>query len=336
MAAGDSQVKVFSIEAFNGQPYTTELYPNERHQCRVNLLVLKEVENAEGHWIQAPLTQAEIDSATVTGFGPPTQSLPKGWYCDKTKNEYDAGLRPIAGEVKKKRKASAHDAGAHPSRLKGVLVELIPRYMRVGSNIPIDTQRFMGRITVGGKIYTTNGNYGVGNFLSFVDIKPTPGYTLRTSDLAGYSDLNAFSGTVGNNKVDIDVYYFWPLLVGLRFIDNLGLFWPAKISGEGANFQSVLAHHIGKGVRNKIGVVGPTNVLDFSLRVNDVHSTNVDNHPVVFNRRPTIMRAVRYKGWMDTPDVEVRAQWRLLDNYGFLFSCYLNWSGDRNLVGVED
>ena len=336
MAAGDSQVKSFSIEAFNGQSYTTEVYPNGRHQCRVNILVLKEVENAQGYWIVTPLTAGEIDSATVTGFGGPTQSLPRGWHCDTTKNIYDAGLRPIAGEVDREYEKPTHEQRARPSLLKGVLLELIPRYMRVDSNIPIDTQRFMARITVGGKTYTTNGSYGVGTFLSYVDIRPTPPYTLRVSDLDGFSDLNAFSGTVGGNKVDIDVYYFWPRHPSLRFVENLGLEKPANISGEGAHFHSVLAHQIGSGVRNKIGVVWQMDTLNLPLRVNDVQRTNVDNSLVEFNRRPTIMRAIRYKGWIYTADVEVRTKWRLIDNYGFLFSCYLRWSGDRNLVGIED
>lgn len=336
MAAGDSQLKSFSIEAFNGQSYTAELYPNARHQCRVNLLLLKEVQNAEGHWIAAPLTAAEIDSVTVTGFGGPTQSLPSGWYCDKARNIYDEGLRPIAGEVEGECKEPTQKTAAHSSLLEVDLIELVPRYMRVNSNVPINTQRFMGRITVGGKTYTTNGNYGVGMFYSFVDIRPTPPYTLRVSDLNGFSDVDAFSGTVGGNKVDIDVYYFWPRHPGLRFVENLGLDHQATISGEGARFQSVLAHQIGNGVRNKIGVVWRMNIVDFQLRVNDVHRTSVDNHFVAFNRRPTIMRAIRYKGWMDTGNVQVRTKWRLIDNFGMEFSCYLNWSGDRNLVGIED
>lgn len=336
MAAGDSQLKSFSIESFNGQSYTAELYPNSRHQCRLNLLVMKEVENAEGVWIPTPLTQAEINSATVTGFGGPTQPLPSGWYSDATKNEYDEGLRPIAGEVKNDWKEPSQETTAHSSLLTVDLIEVIPRYIRVNSDMPISTQRFMGRITVGGKNYTTNGSYGTGTFYSFVDIRPTSPYTLRTSDLAGFSDVNAFSGAVGGNKVDIDVYYFWPLHPGLRFVRNLGLEKPANISGEGVRFNSVLAHQIGNGVRNKIGVVWPMDAVEFRLHVNDVHLTNVDNHVIEFNRRPTIMRAIRYKGWMHVGDTEVRTKWRLIDNYGCLFSCYLNWSGDRDLVGIED
>lgn len=332
MAVGDSQLKSFSIEAFNGQSYTAELYPNSRHQCRLNLLVIKEVENAEGVWIPTPLTQAEIYSATVTGFGSPTQPLPSGWYSDVFKNEYDEGLRPIAGEVKE----PAQETTAHPSLSTVDLIEVIPRYIRVNSDVPISAQRFMGWIRVGGKIYTTNGSYDAGTFYSFVDIRPTSPYTLRTSDLDRFSDLNAFSGTVGGNKVDIDVYYFWPLHPGLRFVNNLGLEKPANIPGDGVRFDSVLAHQIGSGVRNKIGVVWTMDAVEFRLHVNDVHRTDVDNHVVEFNRRPTIMRAIRYKGWMDVPNVEVRTKWRLIDNYGHLFSCYLNWSGDRNVVGIED
>lgn len=332
MSAGEARLKRFDIELQNGQTQTSALYANGRHQCRVHLVVVKEVEDASGNWISTPLTLAEKEGATVTGYGGLVEPLPNGWHCDSNKNKFDAGLRPIGNE-----------GGQDGQKLavsidfpEDLLVEIIPRFMRFSSGVPIDIQRFMGRITVGGKFYTTNGDFGSVSFNTYVDIQPTPPYRLRVHDLSYYEDLNAYSGTIGTNKIDIDVYY-WTPPSGVSFVENRGLDRPVQVNSEGAYFQtSYIWDTGGRGYRKKGGIIWGKDTLGLVLRVDDVQRPAGNNPYIEFNRRPTIMRAIRYSGWIDSPNSEQKSPWRLWDNFGCEHVFYVDWADNRNIIVLKD
>ena len=330
MSAGDVQLKLFEIELPGRQTLTNALYANGRHQCRVNLLIVKEVEDENGNWRSTPLTPTEVESATITGYGVPAQPLPSGWYCDRQKNKYDAGLR---------RSGVEGEEGREPPGtiipVPGITpIEQIARYMRVNSDIPIEIQRFMGYIVVGGKVYTTNGTFGTVSFNSYVHIEPTRPYRLNAADLTGYQDTDAYTGQIGNNKIDVDVYY-WTPPAGLNFVENRGLDRPVQVNNEGLYFQTSFIWDSGSGIRRKGGIIWKKDTLGLQLRIDDVQRPAGHNPYIEFNRRPTIMRAIRYIGWVDTPNSELKSAWRLWDNYGCEHVFYVDWASDRNLLELK-
>ncbi|AZE87730.1 hypothetical protein [Pseudomonas orientalis] len=331
MAAGATQLKRFEITLPSGGLMTRELYNNGRHQCRVSLLVIKQVQNENGNWIDTPLSHAEIQSATVTGFGVPAQPLPMGWICDVEKNKFDAGVwsEGTADE------GGSEDYGSADSELKNTSVELLPRYIRAEKTVRDDPIRFMGRITVDGKVYTTNGVYGGITFNTYVDIFPRVAYRILIRDLIQYEDLNAFSGEVDKNKIDIDVYYWVPPR-GLRFIENKGLDNPVNVTLEGIYFQTSFIYNYSGGNRNKGGVIWKKDTLGLQLRIDDVQRPSGTNPFIEFNRYPTIMRAIRYKGWIDSPNNERMSPWRLLDNFGCEHVYVIDYGDNRNLLRLRD
>ncbi|MBR7212343.1 hypothetical protein E1K68_06035 [Pseudomonas sp. B2021] len=331
MAAGDISLKRFDIELPSGQLVTRELYANGRHQCRVSLLVVKIVEDERGIWVETPLTEVERASATVTQFGTPNQPLPPGWYCDTEKNKFDAGLWRVADPGEQCTQAS------EPVELvpEATVVELIPRYMRAATSVRDDPVRFMGRITLGGKVFTTNGSAGGTIFYTYVDIFPMLAIRLLVRDLTEYQDLNAFSGEIANNKIDIDVYYWMPPS-GLRFIENKGLDNPVPVTLEGMYFQTSFIYNFSGGNRKKGGIVWKKDALGLQLRVDDVQRPAGDNPFIEFNRYATIMRAIRYSGWIDSPNSERMSPWRLLDNFGCEHVFRIAHGDNRNLLRLVD
>lgn len=317
MAEGDIQVKTIEIVLPNGQLHTNALYKNGRHQCRVNLLVVKEIEQQDGTWKDVPLSEEETSSATVTAFGGPSLPLPSGWSCDHNKNKYDAGLRTFGSEP---------SAEIIPVPVIAP-IELIPRYLRCSPGTPADTQRFMGSIVVGGKVYTTNSDSR-----TYVDITPVAPYVLRASDLTLYMDSDAYSQG-GSTGIDVDVYYYTPPS-GITFLDNLGLVDPVPVNNEGGTFQTSYVWHMGSyGIRMKGGVVrySPGGSLPMAM----VQRGVTGNPSIRFNLRPTIMRAIRFRGWIDTADGDNNSPWRLWDNFGCEHVFYIGWVDNRNVLELR-
>lgn len=330
MAEGDVRLKTFDIELPNRQLLTNALYANGRHQCEVRLLVVKEIEDKDGNFKNIDLTDDETISATVTGYGGEQESLPQGWFCDREKNKYDAGLRGLSSEEEQ----GAERQGSIVPIPVTVPIQKIDRYMRVDSNIPIRTQRFMGRIIVGEKTYTTNSSSGGAIFNTYVEIQPTRPYRLNTAQLTVHQDIDAYTGTVNGNKVDVDVYY-WTPPDGLRFVENRGLDSPVVVNHEGLYFQTSFVWDSGRGVRRKGGIIWNKDTLGLKLRMDDVQRPAGNNPYIEFNRHPTIMRAIRYEGWMDTPNSELKSAWRLWDNYGCEHVFFVDWVSDRNVLELK-
>ncbi|ASV36846.1 hypothetical protein CI807_11860 [Pseudomonas sp. NS1(2017)] len=318
MAVGDVILKAFDIELPNGQSWTNELYANGRHQCQLNVLVQKQVENADGHFIDTPLTTTERNSATITAYGFPGAVLPRGWSCDRTKNQFDVGLRPLGTEEPM-------------AEIKPVdnSFELIKLYVRAGTSASMGTERLMAKMVVGGKTYTTNGAGGGAPFQSYVDIQLTSPYRLEISELSTYVDVDAYSH--GHNGVDIDIYYMTPTVKGIRFVENRGLDSPVVVNGEGSHFHTSYVKHTNNGVRFKGGVVM---VENGRLTVDKIQKNNGSGE-VLYNKLSTIMRAARYRGWMDTPDDDRQSGWRLWDNYGCEHIFFIGWADSGNVLALR-
>lgn len=319
MAAGDIVIRAFEVKLPNGQNWTNELYANDRHQCQLNILIKKEVEDANGNYIETPLTTTERNSATITAYGFPESVLPRGWSCDKTKNQFDVGLRPLGTED------SAEEPRAEFDPVDSSF-ELIKLYMRAGTSASIGTERLMAKIYVGGKTYTTNGSVGGVPFQSYVDIQLTRPYRLEINELSTYVDLDAYSHN--HNKVDIDIYYMTPTVKGIRFVENRGLDSPVVVEGEGSHFHTSYVQHTNDGIRFKGGVVM---VESGRLTVDKIQKDNGSGE-VLYNKMSTIMRAARYRGWINTPDDNRQSGWRLWDNYGCEHVFYIGFTDKGNVL----
>lgn len=319
--------KVFKIYVNDGGAETGNLYANGRHQCKVDIEVTKQVPDAWGNWRDTPLTEAERESLTVTSYSSNIQAqLPLGWSCDKEKNMFDTGLwrRGTGDQV-----LSVED-------LSGVTdsgIEIISRYMRVAGNVPIESQRFMARVVVGGKIYTTY--FFTGN--SYVTILPTRPYSLRVGELRAYSDENALR----DSWVDCDVYYWLPPS-GLRFLINRGLDAPVRVSNEGDYFQTAWSMvYSGDSYRYRKAGVVLTNRAELGLRVKDVHRNvyaggDGSNPYINFNNHNTIMRVVRMLAKESFGTGNTNTPWRLWDNYGCEHVYRIDHSADGSRVVLKD
>ena len=316
MAEGDVTLSRFDIELPSGQKMTNELYANGRHQCQVNLIVEKKKENAEGIWVPSPLTSGEIESATIIGYGFPDQGLPQHWTCEKSKGPYDLGVWRQGVEMAPNDGPERHDSSAN----------MIRRFLSCNAGRGTAVLRFIGRIIVGGETYTTISRNGTTPFNSFVDVQAIAPYLLTTSQLTVFEDHGAY----WVSPTDIDVYYYTPP-PGLRFVEDLGLADPAYVNGEGSYFQTSFVLHTGNnGIRRKGGVVpGVPGILTLGMI-----QQGLGNRSVEFNKRSTIMRAIRFVGWIDTPDSKKQSAWRLLDNFGCQHVFYIHYEDNGNLLKV--
>ncbi len=146
----------FDIKLPNGGVATSELYANGRHQCKVVVEVIIEQLQPDLSWELVRLTEEQRKSVSITRYsGNVNEPLPPGWSCDDEKNIYDAGLWRSNLEEGEGDKRTVVGAGSPK-----VQMEVVDRYMRLDSNIPIENVRFMASIQVGGVTYTTNYSSG--------------------------------------------------------------------------------------------------------------------------------------------------------------------------------
>lgn len=331
MATVETRLKTFDIRRPDGQTHTNQLYANGRHQCLLSLDIVKQVRDADGFWVDEPLTTAEILSAEVTRFGSPGEPLGRGWSCDREKNKYDLGLWRYGLESQQ----GDDDSAATSLETSTEFRTPIARYMRFDPGGAITSERLMGRITVGGKVYTTNGTYQDVSFYTSVYIQPVRPYHLSVAQLSAYTDAHAFEQTVEGNKIDIDVYYYVPPL-GLRFVENRGLDAPLPVRQEGYHFESCFTWHKGSGIRKKGGVVVRHDVAGMPLRLSSVQLYGGYDPEIPFNKYNTIMRAIRFDGWIDNPNGERDGKWRLWDNYGCEHVFRIEQADSFNFLELKD
>lgn len=327
----DAEYKIqhLHITLPGGGTSTSSLYANGRHQCKVEIEAIKEKYVPEtGTWIGVPLTDAERASATVTLYSANRdQPLPAGWSCDREKNIYDSDLwnRSAIERQEQEEEPLSESSGN----------EVISRYMRFNSTQAIEPHRFMARIEVDGKVYTTNMKVDDVTFNAWINITPVRPYALKVVDLVEYVDYNALSDATS----DVDVYYYTPPS-GLRFLVNRGIDNPLAISNEGPFFQTSYIN-MGTGGANKNfrkgGVVMGKDVPGLRIRLNDLHQNIPWTNPYVrFHERDTIMRAVKVEAESTYTNHDSRSPWRLWDNFGCEHSFRLDWKNDGNAILLKD
>lgn len=320
--------KHLRITLTNGQDSTEAQYANGLHQCKVVIEVSVEQEGVDGLWEETLLRADERASATITLYSTNVnQPLPAGWACDESRNLYDTGLwdRSLgSAEAGNTEELTAAQEAVAPAA-----IEVIDRYMRLDTGASIESRRFMARIVIGGKVYTTNFSEADVSFNSWVSISPRRPYRLRVADLRRSWDDAYWDGST---KTDIDVWYWLPPS-GLRFVTNKGLDAPLRIAHEGTSFQTT---HIYKksGKFCKVGVVVGHDQMDMGVSLSELHRDlpeldSGNDRAVMFRRVNTIMRATWHSITRNISEGRVNSPWRLLDNYGCVHSFTLRGNEHR-------
>lgn len=305
----------FNVQAIQGQVSSNELYANSRHQCEVYIRVAKEVEDESGFMRIMPLTAAEKASITLVEYSTNVgATLPVGWMCDTVKNEYDCGLRKnFRDGVLVDASSSVNEPIQHAAVAP---VEMLKRYLRLSDAQPIQSRRFMARITVAGKIYTTNFSDGDSSFNSYVEIFPQAPYRLKVGDLSMYRDVFSYQ----DNKIPLSIHvYYWHPPAGLFMRESLGLTSPLNVENEGTNFHTAFYGFLGY---FRGGVPIGKNTAEASLQISEVQrNLYFDKNPSIeFALLPTVMRAVVIE-WLELFKFgDGQGYWRLIDNHGCLHS----------------
>ncbi|MBO0491832.1 hypothetical protein [Pseudomonas sp. Marseille-Q1929] len=301
----------FKVQTVQGQVSTNELYANGRHQCEVYIVVAKEVEDPFGGIKRiTPLTATEKASVTLVEYSTNIgATLPAGWTCDTVKNAYDCGLRKHFRDGVLEESSTVE---AHVPRASVAPIEVLKRYLRLNEAQPLQTRRFMARITVGGKIYTTNFSGDDSLFNSYVEIVPQLPYRLSVRELGAYRDIFAYE----DKTIPLSIHvYYWHPPAGLVMLESLGLTAPLNVENEGANFHTSFYGFLGY---FRGGVPIGKNTPEASLQMSDVQrNLYFDKNPAIeFTLLPTVMRAVVVE-WLDLYKYgQSQGYWRLIDNLG--------------------
>lgn len=192
----------------------------------------------------------------------------------------------------------------------------------------------MAVIDVDGIRYTTNYDHDDISFISYVTIGFVPPYRLWVSDLIQYDDQGAYQDFF----CDVDVYY-WTPRSGERFLVNRGLDSPLFLHQEGKSSTSSYCKGYLPNRTYKGGIVYGKDVANPKVVISDISKSHPDgDHKVVrFDRRSTIMRAVRYRDnqfW--GMQLDHQSKWRLWDNYGCEQVYVIDYSDGGNLLGLKD
>ncbi|QXH76905.1 hypothetical protein [Pseudomonas salmasensis] len=310
-----SRLLSFNIRRPNRTNRANGLYANGNHQCEVIIDIVKQLRAADGTWVVALLTDEERSSVAVVEWSEQhNEKLPRGWSCDTQKNRYDIGLW-AKESVNENSKNTVTEFASHPQ------AESVVRYLRCDLDVAVGPVRFMARIVIDGKIYTTHFSQGAAAFESSVTLVPEQPFYLDVRDLEVYEDNGAYFASSSNAVVMAAVYY-WQPPAGVFFVENRGIAEPINLPGDGAAFDSSLSRTVEGwiGLSYKAGTLTNKNEIGQTLEIGELHQGLgvPDEHALVrFNERPTIMRAIKViSNLFVFPEHYERRPWRLLDNFG--------------------
>ncbi|MDE1482707.1 hypothetical protein [Xenorhabdus bovienii] len=190
---------------------TDKLYANGNHQVKVVINIRKHVDDSD-----VPLTPEEKESVTITARSTNVDApIYSGWSCDKTKNEYDEGLRGEKGSQyaeenliylnnqQKQQKGVQEDAES----------EAIYRYLRSAAT-PNESMEFMVVITIDGQKLTTN----MESYIQTLIVVPRSPYKIKSNELSLKLDHVYHKQYTKDQSIDVEIYY-WTLPLSLRIKD---------------------------------------------------------------------------------------------------------------------
>ncbi|MDE9549926.1 hypothetical protein [Xenorhabdus bovienii] len=163
-----------------------------------------------------PLTPEEKESVTIIALSTNVDApIYAGWSCDKTKNEYDEGLRGEKGSQyaeenltylnnqQKQQKGVQEDAES----------EAVYRYLRSAAT-PNESMEFMVVITIDGQKLTTN----MEPYIQTLIVVPRSPYKIKSNELSLKLDHAYHKQYTKDQSIDVEIYY-WTLPLSLRIKD---------------------------------------------------------------------------------------------------------------------
>ncbi|MDE9464564.1 hypothetical protein [Xenorhabdus bovienii] len=181
---------------------TDRLYANGNQQVKVAINIRKQVDG-----LDMPLTPEEKESVTIVALSTNVNApIYAGWSCDKTKNEYDEGLRgEKGGQYAEDNLTYLNNQQKQGEERKSAGPETIYRYLRAAANAS-EAMEFMAVVTIDGEKFTTN----MDPHRQILIVTPYLPYEIKTNELSLKRD-DAFNFQYAPWKmVDVDIYY-WTL-----------------------------------------------------------------------------------------------------------------------------
>lgn len=314
-----------NTEAANG------LYANGRHQCEVLIDVIKEVSGAGDEWVRVRLTDEERASVTLVEWSEHgNQTLAPGWSCDVEKNQFTLGL----WRDKSQQQEPINDLVERVERSSEAPIK---RYLRCDPGAPIGPAVFMACVTIESCIYTTYSFRDEAALESFVTLSPVRPMSWDADDMDLYVDYLAYA-SAPPYRTSVDVYY-WTPPGGLWVVKSMGFDSPLSLPGEGKDFQSVLSWHspLDNTSSSRVGTFINKDELDSTLHLHEIDAglpAPSPNPLIPFNKRPTVLRAIRLKSELVPASRDTKSFWRVLDNYGNEQKFLVKQIDSMNLPGV--
>ncbi|RFD27913.1 hypothetical protein CER19_16680 [Pseudomonas sp. GL93] len=329
--ASKCRLSKFSISRPANTQAANGLYANGRHQCEVLIDVVKEISGVGDEWVRVRLTDQERASVTVVECSEHgNQTLTPGWSCDVEKNQFTLGLWQD--------KSLPHEpVNDLEERLERSLEEPVKRYLRCSPDAPIGPAVFMACVTIDSCVYTTYSFKHDAVFESFITINPVRPMSWDADDMDLYVDYLAyFSAPPYRTLVDV---YYWTPPGGLWVVKNMGFDSPLGLPGEGEDFQSVLSWHspIDNTASSRVGTFINKDELDSTLHLHEIDAGLPAPSPdpfIPFNKRATVLRAIRLKSPLVPENRDAKSFWRVLDNYGTEQKFLVKQIDSMNLPGV--
>lgn len=306
-----TSMSIFTITIVGpNESFTNQLYANGNQQVTVTVNVTKTVDG-----VATPLSQSEMNSVTVAEYSSNVwQSMPTGWSCDTSQNQYDQGLR------------GGTSFAARQSDSKNDATNVIYRYLRANSGVPpLQNYQFMARITLdNGTTYTTHYDTGDVAFESKITISPQRPYVINVSELT-FSREDAYHAEYKkNNAIDVDTYY-WTLPSSLRVMSDY-------FEGQGyATSKLVYAYAINNDGNTFLGMAIHNYVTSLTLGdIGNLPDSSYSGTTVPLINSDRMMRGARYlcNDHNCSPTYDNYLYWSITDNLGCVSRFILKSNSD--------
>ncbi|APJ04351.1 hypothetical protein [Silvanigrella aquatica] len=313
---------VFRIEIIGD----SRMYANGNQQCKVEIQARKLVYNAvTSQWEKKDLSNNEKNSIKVVSYSSNlNSSIPTGWYCDNDKNEFDQGIissrmeSDVDSEIANIE--TQFDTSSSENRSDNRSFEVINRYIRCSSNVPIQSQKLMAVIKLDDG--TTETTHSVANQSSVV-ITPVTAIKVGVKDLLDHRREDSYS----KDKIDVDIYY-WKLPYNLTvrneeilntFYSNSKLCYFVDIYSSKTSFKSAV-------IRKDATYITPYEIYE--------KTNNHDKIWLVSDYRH--LRALRMCFNTGANGGDIRLNWNISDNFGCVHKFIIKSKDNYNLIELLD
>jgi hypothetical protein len=314
------------------------MYANGNQQCKIEIQVDKQIYNeTTSRWDSKPLSSNEIQSIKIVSYSSDLNaSLPRGWYYDIDKNEFDVGFlssgfsarsvlsaeEPISYSSDMERSDLPRSEMSMPIDFRASF-EIYNRYLRCSSSVAIQPEKLMAVIKLdNGQTYSTHSIAGESN----ITVIPVRAYRIAVNDLLNPRRVDALTYMIF--MYDVDVYY-WQLPNGLKIKRE-------DFSGEG--FSGVKIVFVSDKIHDKRlykSAIIKKDVTSLSLK--DIFSP-VMNQDIPLEGNDRFIRALRTSSIFEkaTGVYDNRVNYKVTDNFGCEHKFIFKSKDNYNLIEILD